>query len=106
MVLSGTGRKALSNRPMTGGTRDHPSADQIDAIFAPTLGIEGDDAETLATLRALPPEVLATGPGRAPVSATTLDGSAIVEGVTRGRLMSRWKVSYCILSSRALHCGT
>jgi para-nitrobenzyl esterase len=59
MVLSGGGRKALSNRPMTGGARGQPSVDQIDASFAQGLGIEGADAAALAALRALPPDVLA-----------------------------------------------
>ncbi len=54
VVLSGGGRDGLLSKPMTDGTGEHPSADQIDSKFAEDLGIEGEDAETLAALRALP----------------------------------------------------
>jgi para-nitrobenzyl esterase len=58
VIMSGGGRKSLVDRPMIGGTAQRPSADQIDALFAATLGIEGDGTETLAALRTLPPEDL------------------------------------------------
>ena len=54
MVLSGGGREGLVSKPMTGGTPERPSADQIDSRFAAGLGIEGDGAEALEALRALP----------------------------------------------------
>ncbi len=54
MVMSGGGRNALVGRPMTGGTPEHPSADQTDARFAQSLGIDGDGPAALAALRALP----------------------------------------------------
>ena len=54
VVLSGGGRDGLLSKPMTGGTEGQPSADQIDEGFSTGLGIEGEDAETLAALRALP----------------------------------------------------
>lgn len=55
MIMSGGGREALISRPMTGGGAQHPSADQIDAGFAASLGITGVGPEALAALRALPP---------------------------------------------------
>ncbi len=54
VVLSGGGRDGLLGKPMTKGTEEHPSADQIDRGFAEGLGIKGEQAETLAALRALP----------------------------------------------------
>ena len=54
VVLSGGGRDGLLSKPMMGGTKDHPSADQIDKAFAEELGIRGENAEALAALRALP----------------------------------------------------
>ena len=54
VVLSGGGRDGLLSKPMLGGTKDHPSADQIDKGFAEELGIRGENAEALAALRALP----------------------------------------------------
>ena len=54
VVLSGGGRDGLLSKPMTNGTAEHPSADQIDRRFAEGLGVEGENAETLAALRALP----------------------------------------------------
>jgi para-nitrobenzyl esterase len=53
VVMSGGGRRSLSARRMTGGTPDHPSADQSDAAFAKSRGIDGDGPEALARLRAL-----------------------------------------------------
>src|SRR4029077_2247731 len=47
VVMSGGGRKALAARAMTGGTTDHPSADQTDAAFAKSLGIEGSGPDAL-----------------------------------------------------------
>jgi para-nitrobenzyl esterase len=61
MVMSGGGRQPIVTRPMTGGTVQAPSADQIDAAFAVSLGIEGDGADVLAALRAVPAEELAAG---------------------------------------------
>jgi para-nitrobenzyl esterase len=61
MVMSGGGRHPIISRPMSGGTTSAPSADQVDAAFAATLGIEGDSADTLAALRAIPAEDLAAG---------------------------------------------
>jgi para-nitrobenzyl esterase len=54
MVMSGGGRNGLVLRQMTGGTPERPSADQIDAAFAQSLGVTGDGPEALAALRALP----------------------------------------------------
>lgn len=54
VVLSGGGRDGLLSKPMTGGTAEHPSADQIDRQFAEARGIMGEDAAALAALRALP----------------------------------------------------
>ena len=61
MVMSGGGRQPIISRTMTGGTEQAPSADQVDAAFAATFDIEGDDAEALAALRAIPAEDLAAG---------------------------------------------
>jgi para-nitrobenzyl esterase len=58
MVMSGGGRQGLVMRPMTGGTPENPSADEIDAAFAESQGIDGNDADALAALRALPAETL------------------------------------------------
>lgn len=58
MIMSGGGREALISRPMTGGSAEQPSADQIDASFAASLGITGDGPEALSALRALSPEVV------------------------------------------------
>jgi para-nitrobenzyl esterase len=54
VVLSGGGRIGLAIRDRTGGTSDRPSADQLDASYAASLGIEGDGASALAALRELP----------------------------------------------------
>jgi para-nitrobenzyl esterase len=59
VVMSGGGRLPLVGRPMTGGTAVAPSADQVDAAFAASLGVEGSDPAALATLRDLPAEQLA-----------------------------------------------
>jgi para-nitrobenzyl esterase len=58
VVLSGGGRLPLVTRPLSGGNATAPSADQVDADFAATFGIEGDDASALAALRAVPAEQL------------------------------------------------
>ncbi len=54
MIMSGGGRQALITRQMTGGTAERPSADQIDASFAKSLGVEGNGGDALTALRALP----------------------------------------------------
>ncbi|MFN8490245.1 MAG: carboxylesterase family protein [Caldilineaceae bacterium] len=54
MIMSGGGRQALITRQMTGGTAERPSADQIDASFAQSVGVAGNGADALAALRALP----------------------------------------------------
>lgn len=54
VVMSGGGREALVTRPMTGGTRRHPSADRADERYARSLGIRGDGPAALAALRAVP----------------------------------------------------
>jgi para-nitrobenzyl esterase len=59
VVMSGGGRLPLVTRQLTGGTEIAPSADQVDATFAAGLGITGDDAATMAALRALPGEQVA-----------------------------------------------
>lgn len=59
MVMSGGGRQPIIARPLTGGSAAAPSADQVDAAFAESLGITGDGADALAALRALPAEQLA-----------------------------------------------
>lgn len=61
MVMSGGGRQPIITRAMTGGTAQAPSADQVDAAFAASLGIEGEDAAALAAMRAIPAEDLAAG---------------------------------------------
>jgi para-nitrobenzyl esterase len=61
MVMSGGGRQPIITRTMSGGTPEAPSADQIDATFAESLGIEGEDADALAALRAVPAEDLVAG---------------------------------------------
>jgi para-nitrobenzyl esterase len=58
VVLSGGGREGLISRPITGGTPQFPSADQIDHRFAEELGITGTGPEALAALRALPPATI------------------------------------------------
>jgi para-nitrobenzyl esterase len=58
MIMSGGGRKPLVGGQMTGGTA---SASSVDAKFAQSLGIDGDDAAALAALRALPAEDLVKG---------------------------------------------
>lgn len=54
MVMSGGGRNALVGRPMTGGTRQDPSADMSDSRWADSLGIRGEGTDALTKLRALP----------------------------------------------------
>ncbi len=54
MVMSGGGRKGLVIREKTGGTLDNPAADQVDAKFGLQFNIRGDDAASLARLRAIP----------------------------------------------------
>ena len=61
MVMSGGGRQPLITRPMTGGTAQAPSADQVDAKFAESLGIPGSGADALAALRARPAEDFSNG---------------------------------------------
>lgn len=61
MIMSGGGRKPLVGGQMTGGTASAPSVDQVDAKFAQGLGIDGDDAAALASLRVLPAEHLVKG---------------------------------------------
>lgn len=54
VIMSGGGREALVTRPMTSGTRQHPSADRTDEHYARSQGIRGDGPDALAALRALP----------------------------------------------------
>lgn len=80
MVLSGGGRNALLARQMTGGTPEHPSADQIDAAFAETLGINGDGPDTLAALRALPAATVQGDFNLGMVADEALRGQQIYQG--------------------------
>jgi para-nitrobenzyl esterase len=58
VVMSGGGRRALAARPMREGTAASLSAEQLDAEFARSHGIEGEGTEALAALRALPAATL------------------------------------------------
>lgn len=86
VIMSGSGRRALVAHAITGGTPGSPSADQTDADFAASLGIEGDGPETLAALRALPADVLAgdlTLPvllNRALAGSNVFPGTAMLDG--------------------------
>lgn len=61
MIMSGGGRQPLVGGQMTGGTAAASSVDQVDAKFAQSLGVEGDGADALKALRALPAEELVKG---------------------------------------------
>ena len=61
MVMSGGGRQPIVARPLSGGTPQAPSADQTDAAFAKSLGIDGDGSDALAALRATPADELVKG---------------------------------------------
>jgi para-nitrobenzyl esterase len=83
IAMSGGGRRGLSERAMTGGTPEAPSADMLDAAFATEHGITGDGAETLAALRALPAEDLLAGvafPVFTQRLLTEEDASAVLPG--------------------------
>lgn len=56
MAMSGGGRHALLDRPMTG---DEPSSAFYDAKFAKKQGITGNDAAALEQLRQIDPETVA-----------------------------------------------
>lgn len=78
MVMSGGGRQPLvTRRLLTGGTEQAPSADMTDMAFAQSLGIEGNGAEALAALRALPAEDLVAG----------LDLGAVLQAGLRCRIV-------------------
>jgi len=74
--MSGGGRKALAARAMTGGTSEQPSADQADAAFAKSLGVEGSGPDALAQLRALPAQALVGD-----LSVQTILAPAVLAGV-------------------------
>jgi para-nitrobenzyl esterase len=87
VVLSGGGRRALAARCMTGGTPEEPSADQSDAAFAASLGIEGSGPDALAKLRELPAEAIVgdLSPRQAlgPIvlaGATSIPGTPMIDG--------------------------
>jgi para-nitrobenzyl esterase len=80
MVLSGGGRDAIGGRPMTGGTPELPSAGQIDAGFAQSLGITGDGPEALAALRALPAETVQGDLTLEKLAAEALLGAQVYQG--------------------------
>jgi para-nitrobenzyl esterase len=80
MILSGGGRRALVSRQMSEGTAEHPSADQIDANFAKSVGIEGDGPEALTALRALPTDVLVGDLSLPKLLNEALVGSQIYSG--------------------------
>jgi para-nitrobenzyl esterase len=61
VVMSGGGRQPLVGGQMTGGSPAAPSVDQVDAKFAQSLGIDGDGADALKALRALPAEAFVKG---------------------------------------------
>jgi para-nitrobenzyl esterase len=62
IVMSGDGRTPLlGGVKLTGGTPQSPSADQIGAAFAASVGVSGGGPEALAALRALPADVIAAG---------------------------------------------
>jgi para-nitrobenzyl esterase len=80
MVLSGGGRQGLLLKERTGGTPDNPSADQVDATFAASLGITGTDANALAALRALPAEQIQANLNLENLAALVLSGSKAYSG--------------------------
>lgn len=78
IILSGGGRTfLLGGRKLNGGTPIEPSADQIGANFAKSVGIEGDGPQALEALRALPAETVLSEPDR-----STYVGGPIIDGRT------------------------
>lgn len=80
MVMSGGGRDALVLREMTGGTRQRPSVDQIDATFAESVGVVGDGPDALAALRALTAETVQGDFNLEQLAAEALTGAQIFQG--------------------------
>jgi para-nitrobenzyl esterase len=59
--MSGAGRAAMSNRPLTGRAATEGTAEDVGVAFARSVDIEGTDAQALARLRALPANRLLNG---------------------------------------------
>ena len=76
IILSGGGRTfLLGGRKLTGGTPIEPSADQIGANFAKSVGIEDDEPQALTALRALPAMTVVGEP-----DMSTYVGGPIIDG--------------------------
>jgi para-nitrobenzyl esterase len=58
VILSGGGREALLDRPMSGGSLLEFSAPTVDNLFAASAGVTGNGQTALAELRALPSDRL------------------------------------------------
>jgi para-nitrobenzyl esterase len=58
IVMSGGGRRSISDRKLRGGKTGNPSTDQLDAAFAKSIGIEGSGTPQLNALRSLQVERL------------------------------------------------
>ena len=75
IMLSGGGRTFRpSGRKLTGGTPTDPSADQIGTNFAKNVGIDGNGAQTLNALRAVPAEEIL-----GEISPSTYAGGPIID---------------------------
>ncbi|HVZ13434.1 MAG TPA: carboxylesterase family protein [Bauldia sp.] len=81
MIMSGGGRQTLISRPMTGGMPEVPASEDGDAAYARTLGIEGNGADALAKLRALPAEALVKDWTLPAMLGAVLGGKPLYDGI-------------------------
>ncbi|MEN7535877.1 carboxylesterase/lipase family protein [Aurantiacibacter flavus] len=85
IVMSGGGRSGLrSTTPVH--SNDGPDGEEAGLGFAEWAGVEGEGAEALIALRALPADVLTTGVGLgqesvAPYSGPLLDGMVVLDPI-------------------------
>lgn len=77
MVLSGGGRTSLIMRSFDTGTPSKPPAPGIDFLWARGLGIDGDDANALARLRALDPVTVAGDVSLEKLAGLVLKGDSL-----------------------------
>lgn len=79
VVESGGGRNLLAGTGLHEGRSGRPSAEEIGLTFAKQNGIDGDDAEALKKLRALPAETVVNGLNMASMgpAASTYPGPMI-----------------------------
>jgi para-nitrobenzyl esterase len=84
IVMSGGGRSLIGGRPLSSGTPEQPSAEEVGVNFAKSVGIEGTGAQTLAALRALPAEKILGNLNMAamfaPQGPVTYVGGPVVDG--------------------------